>query len=130
PSGTVLPRTWVTQAVDFENVDLALTRTLPAMGKEPLAEEVIRGFLAEIETAENFIYIENQFLASTEIARAINARLREKPDLRVVLVSCLNPQGFMERRAMWGGRLRFRDALERGGVADRVVMAYPVCIEN
>lgn len=131
-AGGGVPPSWPdSDPPDFFNVDLAIARTMPAMRDDtPQTEEVIHALTGEIATAEKFIYIENQFLASPEIARALNKRLLERPALRVLLISCQEPQGHIERRAMWGGRLRFKELIEIGGVAGRVVMAHPASREN
>jgi uncharacterized membrane protein YdjX (TVP38/TMEM64 family) len=50
--------------------------------------------------------------------------------LRVLAVSCDKPQGIMERKSMWSGRVLFRDTVESGGVADRVVIAHPISRER
>lgn len=115
---------------DFRDIRVAIARTLPPIRPHPAAEEVIKSLLAQIAVAEEFIYIENQFLASGEIADAINRRMQEAPKLRVLLVSCWKPQGTMERKAMWGGRVRFRKRIEKNGMAHRVAMAHPVSTEN
>lgn len=115
---------------DFSKIGVAISRTLPTMDSTEQTEEVIHAVLDQIATAENFIYIENQFFTSPDIADALNRQLLKKPDLRVLMVSCREPQGIMERKVMWGGRVRFRQRVERGGVADRVAMAHPVCREN
>ncbi len=115
---------------DFEDIDVALSRTMPAMQGQRQIEEIIALFRDEIRQAKNFIYIENQFLACQEVALALNEQLRKEPALRVLLVSCYEPNGIMERIAMWGGRVRFKDTLTSGGVGARVAMAYPACHEN
>lgn len=115
---------------DFSDIDVAIARTLPAMDAVEQTEEVIHILIDQITMAENFIYIENQFLTSPDIADALNRQLRMKPHLRVLMVSCWQPQGIMERKVMWGGRLRFRHRLEKEGVAHRTAMAHPVCCEN
>lgn len=126
-----LPATWPRiDPPDFTGIDVAIARTMPAMSGQRQVEEIYHLLLEEIAQAENFIYIENQFLACADIAHALNKRLHEKPDLRVLAVSCHNPNGIMERLAMWGGRVKFRDIIEAGGVADRVALTYPLCREE
>jgi len=115
---------------DFRNIEVAVARTLPAMEGIAQTEEVMHLLLDQIAAAEEFIYIENQFLTSPDIADALNRQLREKPNLRVLMVSCRQPQGIMERKVMWGGRVRFRRRLEKNGLAPRITMAHPVCCEN
>lgn len=126
-----IPPTWPdSDPPDFENIDVAISRTIPKMGEKEAVLEIKQAYLDEISQAENFIYIENQFLCSDLIAKAINQQLHRKPNLRVLLVSCYEPQGIMERKSMWGGRVKFRDLIEADGVADRVAMVYPMAKED
>ncbi len=129
PAG--LPHAWPdSDPPDFENVDIAVARTLPPYKDSPGVYEIESMYLDEICRAEKFIYIENQYLVRTEIAQALNKRMKEKPDLRVLLVSTENPSGIFEEKAMWTGRLEFAKILKEGGVRDRAVMAYPASCEN
>lgn len=130
PQDASLPHTWPdSDPPDFKNIDVSIARTVPSMKDSPAIREIEQVYLDEIAKAEKFIYIENQFLCSDEIARAINRQLVAKPALRVLAISCWEPQGIMERKSMWGGRVRFRDLIEANGVKDRVVLAYPVSQE-
>jgi len=109
----------------FRDVDVTLSRTIPKMRGEPAITEVEKLFIDQIAQAEKFIYIENQYLTYLPIARALNKQLRAKPDLQVLLVSCDIPQGMMERKVMWCGRVKFWDIVAEGGVQDRVLLVYP-----
>lgn len=131
PSQRNIPDCWPdTDPPDFEDVDVALARTMPALHGKPQIEEVIDLFRSEIQQAEHFIYIENQYLVCQEIACLLNEQLRIKPRLQILAVSCDDPQGTMERLAMWGGRVRFKDTLIKGNVGNRIAMAYPACAEK
>lgn len=126
-----LPRAWPhSTRVDFTNVQVGISLTMPPIHSRPGLHQVEQLYLDMIAAAENFIYMENQFFTHQGIARALNQSLREKPELRALLVSCYNPEGIMERKSMWHGRVMFRDILESGGVGDRVAMAYPLSREN
>jgi len=57
-------------------------------------------------------------------------QLREKPDLRILAISCDHPKGVMEKKSMWTPRIKFREIVESGGVADRVALAYPISRED
>jgi phospholipase D1/2 len=112
--------------VDFKDVPMAIARTAPAMRRERPVREIETMLLDEIAQAENFVYIENQFLTVEKIARALNERLRQKTGMRVLIISCDVPKGVMEAKAMWTGRVIFNDILKAGGVAARAVIAHPV----
>lgn len=126
-SVTGLPHCWPdTDPPDFEDIDVAICRTFPAYANVEPAYEIEQMYLDEIAAAENFIYIENQYLTRLPIAQAIRRRMMEKPDLRVLLVSSYDPQGYFEKVTMWVGRLKFRAIVASGGMQDRVTLAYPI----
>ncbi|MDI1308848.1 MAG: VTT domain-containing protein [Methylotenera sp.] len=114
----------------LENARIGISLTMPRFREQHLDRGVEHLYLDMIEKAERFIYMENQFFTHREIAEALNKRLKEKPELRVLMLSCKDPQGFMERKTMYFGRVHFKDALTKDGVGDRVVMAYPISQEN
>lgn len=126
-----LPDAWPKSIVPtFENVEVGISLTVPRFRNQKLNRGVERLYVDMIEKAEYFIYMENQFFAHVEIAEALNKRLHEKPELRVLMVSCKDPQGFMERKTMYHGRVMFKDALTKNGVKDRTVLAYPISKEK
>lgn len=96
------------------DMDCAISRTIPRMDDTEEITEIRQMYLDLIGTAKEFIYIENQFLTSNEIAQALNQRLHEKPGLRVLCISSYDPQGVMEREGMWAGRIDFKKTLEQG----------------
>lgn len=125
------PSAWpesVTPAL--ENARIGISLTTPRFRDQHLDRSVEHLYLDMIAKAQRFIYMENQFFTHVEIAEALNKRLKEKPELRVLMLSCKDPQGFMERKTMYFGRVHFKDALIKDGVGDRVVMAYPISQEN
>ncbi|MCH2546493.1 MAG: VTT domain-containing protein [Alphaproteobacteria bacterium] len=124
PQTTDVPPAWPQSTKSqFTHVDLAISRTLPQWGAVEKTHHIKSLYIDMINKAENFIYMENQFLSQDDIAQALNDRLLEKPKLQVLLVSCYDPQGAMQRKSLWQGRVRFRDLVEANGVADRVTMA-------
>ena len=94
--GNERPETWP-QGVSscFENVPLAIARTLPEMDDVESVQEVRHMLLDLIGQAERFIYIENQFTTREEIAHALNKQ-----------------------------RLAFKDIVEDGVDTDRIKMTY------
>jgi phospholipase D1/2 len=130
-TGKNLPQSWPESfPPQFRNIPVALARTLPPILGHKAVHEGLAMFVDVIAQAENFIYIENQYLACEEIAEALNRQLLEKPGLRLLAVSCDRPQGTMERKSMWGGRVRFGDILKKGAVADRIELVYPASKEG
>lgn len=126
-----LPNAWPSSITPtFENAEVGISLTAPRFRNQKSNRGIERMYVDLIEKAEYFIYMENQYFTHVEIARALNKRLQEKPELRVLMVSCKDPQGFMERKTMYYGRVQFKDALTKNGVADRTVLAYPISQEK
>ncbi|MBC7370327.1 MAG: VTT domain-containing protein [Bdellovibrionaceae bacterium] len=99
---------------NFTGVVGAIARTIPKMPSTAAFHEVRQMYLDLIDQAEEFIYIENQFLTSVEVAKKLNEQLRSKPPLKVLLVSSYNPQGVLESEGMWAGRIDFNKILTDG----------------
>ncbi len=110
---------------DFTDVEIALSRTLPGYGQRPECREVEELFVRSIESAERYIYIENQFVTVDRLAKALARRLTEKPKLECVIVSPREPGGWIEARTMAAGRARFMHHLQEAGVAERVHLRFP-----
>lgn len=129
--GNDIPQSWPdTDKPDFEDIHCGIARTIPAFANLSEAYEIEQIYLDQIARAEYFIYMENQYFTRKSIAKALNKRLHEKPDLRVLLVSSHNPQGVVEKKTMWVGRLKFKDILMKGSMEDRACMAYPASISE
>jgi uncharacterized membrane protein YdjX (TVP38/TMEM64 family) len=111
-------------------VSVAVSETLAQWEDVAQTEHIEALYIDMINRAERFIYMENQFFAHEGIAQALNSRLQEKPDLRVLMVSCFDPRGIMERKALWNGRVCYRDRIEANGVKDRVTLASVVSRAN
>jgi phosphatidylserine/phosphatidylglycerophosphate/cardiolipin synthase-like enzyme/uncharacterized membrane protein YdjX (TVP38/TMEM64 family) len=110
---------------DFENVQVGLSRTQPAMGKLKEQREVEALFFDSIATAERALYIENQFFTSVSIAQRIAQRMQERQALETLLVGPQNHESWVEARTMRNGRIRFMRTLLAAGVGDRVRLVYP-----
>jgi len=91
----------VTRTFDVSAPTLALTRTWPRMERPPTApiRELFELHLRAIAAAERLIYIENQYLSSDEIGRALERRMRAScdPPLEIVIVLPEKSAGFKER---------------------------------
>lgn len=104
----------------IRGIPCAVALTIPPDDEQNGVRDVFRMYVDLIAAAEDFIYIENQFFTSVDVAIALNRRLKEKPRLRALLLSSHEPAGIMEREGMWAGRIDFRRALEEGLGPDRV----------
>jgi phospholipase D1/2 len=77
---------------DFQDVAVGISRTHPLMEDAAEVREVERLFLDSIDAAEHSIYIENQYFTSSLVAERLVKRMRDKPDLEVLLVG---PQNYV-----------------------------------
>ncbi len=112
-------------AADFERVNIGIARTEPYAKGRPAIDEVDRLFMASIEAAERMIYIENQFLSAEHIARKLVERLKQKPQLEVLLIAPKTHASWIEARTMRNGRLEFMKVFDDAGVGDRVRLLHP-----
>lgn len=110
---------------DFTDVHVGIARTEPGYDGGRGIREVERLFLDMIAVAERSLYIENQFLTSERIAKAIARRMCQAPDLETVIVAPDTPESWIEARTMRNGRIRFRQILEEAGVWGRVRLMAP-----
>lgn len=91
----------------FEDIEVAVARTIAPLNQRPGIYEVERLYLDMIAAAKQAIYVENQFLTADVIAKALVEALKKEPELEVVLVSSRDPHGFLEAHSMVTGRARF-----------------------
>ena len=111
-------------AVDFEDVAVGISRTVPSTDEVSGTREVERLFERMIEQAEQTIYIENQYLTSRNIADLLARQLREKPRLQVLIVAPKSHEPWLEALTMRNGRIRFTRIVKEAG-GDRVRFAFP-----
>ena len=116
---------WPDVAPDFRETAVAIARTLPACNGQEEVREVEALFADMIASAEREIYIENQFLTCTAMAKALAQRLRANPHLQVLLVAPHTPENWFEYHTMRNGRIQFLRALQEPGVSERVRMMCP-----
>ncbi|MBI1276059.1 hypothetical protein GC177_08820 [bacterium] len=123
----VLPDAWPdSTAPQFIQAPVGMALTMPPRPEqEEGVHQVEKLYLELVAQAEQFIYMENQYFCYEPVAHALNRRMKERPELRVLLVGSYEPEGIMERKAMWHGRYRFRRILEEG-ITNRVALTYPV----
>ncbi|MFC0409621.1 VTT domain-containing protein [Roseomonas elaeocarpi] len=112
-------------AADFHDVRLGIARTAPTFEGRRGVREIRDLYLDTIATAERWIYAENQFLTCGTIARALIRRLKERPDLQVLLVAPRTHHTWLEHRTMLAGRIRFMRAIRRARVDGRVRLLFP-----
>lgn len=75
--------------VMVRGIDVAIARTEPPFGDEPLVDEIECLYLDQIAAARRSLYIESQYFAAESVCDALEARLREPDGPEIVVV---NPQ--------------------------------------
>ncbi|MBS0245835.1 MAG: VTT domain-containing protein [Proteobacteria bacterium] len=109
---------------DFIDTDIGIARTEPRFDGRDEAREVERLFFDAIDAAERTIYIENQFLTALPVAERIAKRLRDKPELEVLIVSPQTHVSWLEAQSMRVGRSRFAAVLNEF-MGERVALMHP-----
>ena len=71
---------------DFEDIEVAISRTEPRFEDREETREVERLYLDAITAARDSIYIENQYLTSESVSTALCKRLADRDGPEVVLV--------------------------------------------
>ena len=112
-------------AVDFTRVAVGIARTQPFYEEQREVREVERLYLDMIDSAEQAIYIENQFLTSTKVAHRLARRLQARPALEALIVCPKGHDAWLESHSMRYGRIRFQQVLRDAGVGGRVRLVYP-----
>jgi phospholipase D1/2 len=110
---------------NFEEVRIAVARTLPEDGEQQPIMEVRQLYLDSIAAARRFIYIENQYLSAHCIAEALGARLQEQDGPEVVIVMPEKTDGWLERHTMDVLRGRSVSRLQAADRHDRLRLYYP-----
>ena len=122
---------WPSQIeAEFTDINIGIARTQPYFERQAELREVEALFLDTVAVAERAIYIENQFLSWVRIAEAIARRLRERPQLEVLIVGPATHASWIEARSMRNGRIRFMQELRESGHADRVRLVSPIVYQN
>ncbi len=85
---------------DFENITIAIARTERSVSGKQTVREIEALYLDSIAAAQNYIYIENQYITSPLIAQALEARISEPGGPEVVMVSSYRSPSFLERTTL------------------------------
>lgn len=108
--------------VDFRNVRVGISRTLPPRGLKTAVREVENFYLAAIGAAQRTVFVENQYFTSERIARALADACEREPLLEGLLIGCEKPKAFIEYHTMGYGRARFNDILANSAARERMPM--------
>ncbi|MFP4599464.1 MAG: VTT domain-containing protein [Persicimonas sp.] len=115
---------------DFEQVEVAVARTLPKWLSHTEVREVEQLFYDTFAAATELIYLESQYLSSSRITDALEARLGEEGGPEVVLVLPREASGWVEQSTMDTLRASMLRRLERADVYGRLRVVYPVVEEQ
>jgi phosphatidylserine/phosphatidylglycerophosphate/cardiolipin synthase-like enzyme len=111
---------------DFDNVRVAISRSMPAWRDSRPVLEIERIYLDLIARARRFVYAESQYFSSRRIAEAIASRLEEAGGPEFVLVNPVSSHGWLEPIAMDTARARLFEALRRLDSQGRLRLYHPV----
>ena len=112
-------------SADMENVEVAIARTQAAYGGDAAIREVERLHLDAIAAAQRYIYIENQYLSSAIIGRALAERLAQQNGPEIVIVMSQHTGGWLEQATMDVLRARLLTQLRSVDRYDRLRLYYP-----
>lgn len=113
-------------AVDFENIDISIARTMPAYEEIEQVSEVEAATLEILRQARRFVYIESQYFASSRIADVIAQRLAEPDGPDFVIINPDTADGWLEAKAMDSARICLMHRLREADKHDRFRIFYPV----
>jgi len=111
---------------DLTDIHIGISRTLPAYKDRKQVREVETLYTDAVNAAKKNIYIENQYLTSAKIAKALeNSLSREKgPEICIVLPE--KSSGWLEQSTMDSLRARILKTLFEADDHQRLGVFYPV----
>ena len=113
-------------AVQFADVDVAVTRTRAAYRELPELREIEALYLDMIAAARRFIYFENQYFTSPKVAAAIANRMEEDDPPEIVMVMPRKADGWLEQKAMDAARVQLARAIGKVDRKNRFRIYVPV----
>jgi phosphatidylserine/phosphatidylglycerophosphate/cardiolipin synthase-like enzyme/membrane protein DedA with SNARE-associated domain len=105
---------------DVRHTRVGIARTMPAHEGRDEVREVEQLYLDSIRAARRFIYIENQYLSSHAIGKALAQRLEEDDGPEVVIVAPEQTGGWLEQHTMDVLRARLLRDLRRADQQNRL----------
>ncbi len=114
----------------WQNVQAGIIRTDPAYEDRPEVRESEEFLKEAIESASEYIYIENQYLTSTSIAQSLCERLESPTGPEVVIVTPRECPGWLEEATMGVLRHRIVRQLQESDLYGRLYIYYPAMAGN
>jgi phospholipase D1/2 len=124
PAPLELRERGVEPALTLEGVDVGFARTDATT--TPTVHQVEALMLEAIARAERRIYIENQYLTSHTVGRALVRRLKEREGPEVVIVGPRQPAGWLEEVTVGLLRWAVVESLRAADGFDRLRLYYPM----
>lgn len=110
---------------NVHNVDVAISRTEPAINGSSGVREVEALYFDMIAAARNSIYIENQYFTADKVGDALAARLEEPDGPEVIVVLRELSHGWLEELTMQTLRTRLIAKLREADKHNRFRAFYP-----
>ena len=111
---------------DIEDVEVAISRTVPGSVTEAPIRECEALFFDSIAAARRSIYIENQYFTSPTIAEALGKRLEEPDGPEIIVVNPKECHGWLETNTMCAFRDEVFRQLQRADRHGRLRLVYPI----
>jgi phospholipase D1/2 len=109
----------------FQDVEVALARTIPERPGRAAVAEVEALYLNMIAAAKRCIYIENQYFTAKVLGDALGARLEEPNGPEIIVVLRLSSSGWLEAPTMAALRSLLLRKLRDADRHDRLRVCYP-----
>lgn len=107
------------------NVEVAISRTEPALDGAPGMREIENLYLDMIAAARRSIYIENQYFTADRVGEMLAARLAEPHGPEIVVVLRELSHGWLEELTMQTLRTRLIQKLRAADAHGRLTISYP-----
>jgi phospholipase D1/2 len=109
---------------ELQDVPIAVARTDPAYNGREDVREVEVLYRDAISSAQHFVYIENQYLSSFSVGRALAASLEKKNGPEIVIVLRVGSD-WLEETTMGAFRAKLLASLRKADIHSRLHVYYP-----
>ncbi len=110
---------------DIRDIPIAIARTMAGYADQEAIGEVRSSLIEMISAAKRSIYLENQYLTTRLASQALRGRLRENPDLEVVVICPESPGGWLEAKSMGSGLREFISDFREETLRSRIRFLAP-----
>jgi phospholipase D1/2 len=136
-----LPETTEKERIDFpgsfpilsSRVGISRTQEKTDDGRQGSHQEIRRLFASAIESAENLIYLENQYFSSKALFRALSRRMIDsgRPPLEIVMVLAKDANAFFEKISIGLMQAKLIARLKElaSEMGHKVGIYYPACVD-